>query len=130
MYRRLPDGTLHFVLTDFGIAKLREQSDGITATGASMLTYDYASPEQFNQSKTVSTPTDYYSLGVVLYECLTGRVPFEFEQGDLLYHINRVISCPVPEVNISFKVSITSFIAGVVARLVGKKHQYPHFRSQ
>jgi eukaryotic-like serine/threonine-protein kinase len=96
MYRRLPNGEMHFLLTDFGIAKLREQSDGITATGASMLTYDYASPEQFNQTKTVSTPTDYYSLGVVLYECLTGKVPFEFEQEDLLFHINRVISCPIP----------------------------------
>jgi serine/threonine-protein kinase len=96
MYRRLPNGEIDFLLTDFGIAKLREQTDAITATGASMLTYDYASPEQFNQSKTVSTPTDYYSLGVVLYECLTGAVPFEFEQDDLLYHINRVISCPLP----------------------------------
>jgi serine/threonine protein kinase len=96
MYRRLPNGELHFLLTDFGIAKLREQSDCVTATGASMLTYDYASPEQFNQSKTVSSPTDYYSLGVVLYECLCGAVPFEFEQDDLLYHINRVVSCPLP----------------------------------
>lgn len=96
MYRHLPTGELHFLLTDFGIAKLREQTEGITATGASMLTYDYASPEQFNQSKNVSTPTDYYSLGIVLYECLTGAVPFEFEQDDLLYHINRVISCPLP----------------------------------
>lgn len=96
MYCRLPNGEIHFLLTDFGIAKLREQSDTITVTGASMLTYDYASPEQFNQSKTVSTPTDYYSLGVVLYECLTGRVPFEYEQDDLLMHINRVISAPIP----------------------------------
>lgn len=96
MFRRLPDGELHFLLTDFGIAKLREQSDGITATGSSLLTYDYASPEQFGHSKNVSTATDYYSLGVVLYECLTGDVPFEFEQEDLLYHINRVIGAPVP----------------------------------
>lgn len=96
MYRRLPAGDIQFLLTDFGIAKLREQSDTITVTGASMLTYDYASPEQFNQSKNVSTPTDYYSLGVVLYECLTGFVPFEYEQDDLLMHINRVIASPVP----------------------------------
>ncbi len=96
MYRRHPNGEIQFLLTDFGIAKLREQSDGITATGASMLTYDYASPEQFNQSRNVSTPTDYYSLGVVIYECLTGRVPFEYEQDDLLMHINRVISSPIP----------------------------------
>lgn len=96
MYRRLPSGEIHFLLTDFGIAKLREQSDTITVTGASMLTYDYASPEQFNQSKNVSTPTDFYSLGVVIYECLTGLVPFEYEQDDLLMHINRVIASPIP----------------------------------
>jgi len=96
MYRRLPNGEIQFLLTDFGIAKLREQTDGITVTGGSMLTYDYASPEQFNQSKTVSTPTDYYSLGIVLYECLTGTVPFEYEQDDLLTHINRVIAYPPP----------------------------------
>lgn len=95
MYRKLPTGEIQFLLSDFGIAKLRE-SDYVTVTGSSMLTYDYASPEQFNQSKHVSTPTDYYSLGIVLYECLTGAVPFEYEQDDLLMHINRVIASPVP----------------------------------
>ncbi len=94
MYRRLPNGELHFLLTDFGIAKLREQTN--TVTGSSMLTYEYASPEQFNHSKIVSTPTDYYSLGIVLYECLTGFVPFAYNDEDLLWHINRVIESPVP----------------------------------
>jgi serine/threonine protein kinase len=94
MYRRMPNGEFHFLLTDFGIAKLREQSN--TVTGSSMLTYEYASPEQFNHSRTVSSPTDYYSLGVVLYECLTGSVPFEYKDEDLLWHINRVIESPVP----------------------------------
>jgi eukaryotic-like serine/threonine-protein kinase len=96
MYRRLSTGQIHFLLTDFGIAKLREQPDAITVTGSSMLTYDYASPEQINQSKTVSTPTDYYSLGIVLYECLTGAVPFEYDQDDLWMHISRVVNSPVP----------------------------------
>jgi serine/threonine-protein kinase len=96
MYRRLPNGELHFLLTDFGIAKLREQTN--TVTGSSMLTYEYASPEQFSQARTVSTPTDYYSLGVVLYECLTGSVPFAYNDEDLLWHINRVIECPLPEI--------------------------------
>ena len=95
MYRRLPNGELHFLLTDFGIAKLREQTN--TVTGSSMLTYEYASPEQFSQARTVSTPTDYYSLGIVLYECLTGSVPFAYNDEDLLWHINRVIECPIPE---------------------------------
>lgn len=96
MYRRLPNGELHFLLTDFGIAKLREQTN--TVTGSSMLTYEYASPEQFSHARTVSTPTDYYSLGIVLYECLTGTVPFAYNDEDLLWHINRVIECPVPEI--------------------------------
>ncbi|WP_207515209.1 serine/threonine-protein kinase [Longitalea luteola] len=95
MYRRLPNGELHFLLTDFGIAKLREQTN--TVTGSSMLTYEYASPEQFSHAKKVSTPTDYYSLGIVLYECLTGSVPFAYNDEDLLWHINRVIECPMPE---------------------------------
>jgi eukaryotic-like serine/threonine-protein kinase len=95
MYRRMPNGELHFLLTDFGIAKLREQTN--TVTGSSMLTYEYASPEQFSQARTVSTPTDYYSLGIVLYECLTGSVPFAYNDEDLLWHINRVIECPIPE---------------------------------
>ena len=96
MYRRLPSGEIQFLLTDFGIARLREQADSITVTGASMLTYDYASPEQFSQPKAAAAATDYYSLGIVMYECLTGAVPFEYEQDDLLLHINRVISAPVP----------------------------------
>jgi serine/threonine-protein kinase len=95
MYRRMANGELHFLLTDFGIAKLREQTN--TVTGSSMLTYEYASPEQFSQARTVSTPTDYYSLGIVLYECLTGSVPFAYNDEDLLWHINRVIECPIPE---------------------------------
>ena len=96
MFRRLASGEIQFLLTDFGIARLREQADSITVTGASMLTYDYASPEQFSQPKMVSAATDYYSLGIVLYECMTGSVPFEYEQEDLLLHINRVISAPLP----------------------------------
>jgi eukaryotic-like serine/threonine-protein kinase len=96
MYRRLVSGEIQFLLTDFGIARLREQADSITVTGSSMLTYDYASPEQFSQPKMVAVATDYYSLGIVIYECITGSVPFEYEQDDLLMHINRVISAPLP----------------------------------
>ncbi|MFT4023444.1 MAG: serine/threonine-protein kinase, partial [Flavihumibacter sp.] len=92
MYRLLDDGSIEYLLTDFGIAKLREQSN--TVTGSSMLTFEYASPEQFTDARSVGYATDYYSLGVVLFECITGRVPFEYEEGNLLLHINRVISHP------------------------------------
>ena len=70
-------------LLDFGIAKLLHPDAGdlkMTQTMGTfpMLTPDYASPEQI-RGETVSTATDIYSLGVVLYELLTGRNPFEFK---------------------------------------------------
>lgn len=71
-------------LLDFGIAKLISpdwNSDEATLTQFRLLTPEYASPEQMDGSA-VSTATDVYSLGVVLYELLTGCRPFSFRQKD------------------------------------------------
>ncbi|HEY7121208.1 MAG TPA: Stk1 family PASTA domain-containing Ser/Thr kinase [Solirubrobacterales bacterium] len=62
-------------VADFGIARAGENSD-ITATGSVMGTAQYISPEQA-QGKPTTPRSDIYSIGVVLYEMLTGRVPFE-----------------------------------------------------
>ncbi len=64
-------------VADFGIARAGENSD-ITATGSVMGTAQYISPEQA-QGKPTTPRSDIYSIGVVLYEMLTGRVPFEGE---------------------------------------------------
>ena len=61
-------------VTDFGIAKAG--STEITETGSMMGTAQYVSPEQA-EGRTVSAPSDLYSVGVILYELLTGRVPFD-----------------------------------------------------
>ncbi len=63
-------------VADFGIA--RGESSDITATGSVMGTAQYLSPEQA-QGKEITPRSDIYSIGVILYEALTGRVPF---QGD------------------------------------------------
>src|SRR3954463_873462 len=64
-------------VADFGIARGGENSD-ITATGSVMGTAQYLSPEQA-QGKPTTPRSDIYSIGVILYEALTGRVPFEGE---------------------------------------------------
>ena len=66
-------------LVDFGIAKLLDQStSGATMTALSFMTPEYASPEQVS-GVSVTTATDIYSLGVVLYELLSGRLPYRLK---------------------------------------------------
>jgi tetratricopeptide (TPR) repeat protein/predicted Ser/Thr protein kinase len=64
-------------LLDFGIAKLLDASTDATTTGTRSLTPAYASPEQFLGEK-LSTATDVYSLGALLYRLLTGRTTHDF----------------------------------------------------
>jgi YVTN family beta-propeller protein len=66
----------HVYLADFGITKHIGGQSGLTATGQSIGTIDYVAPEQI-RGISVTGLADQYSLGCVLYECLTGRVPFE-----------------------------------------------------
>ncbi|PAU93636.1 hypothetical protein CK503_10805 [Aliifodinibius salipaludis] len=74
-------------ILDFGIAKLLEPEDPDTKlfetqTGARILTLGYAAPEQV-EHQTITTKTDIYTLGILLYELLTGVHPFDMDEKDL-----------------------------------------------
>ena len=64
-------------LTDFGIAK-RARTKGVTQTGFFVGTLDYAAPEQI-RGESVGAPADVYAFGCLVFECLTGKKPFERE---------------------------------------------------
>ena len=71
------------MLLDFGIAKFLGAGAGLTRTGGRLLTPEYASPEQL-RGDTITTSSDVFSLGVLLYLLLTGRKPWAVAGSDPL----------------------------------------------
>jgi serine/threonine-protein kinase len=106
------DGVDDFVkIVDFGIAKMSDiETDGapgrkLTKTGMIFGTPEYMSPEQA-AGKELDHRVDVYALGIILYECLAGRVPFEGDtfMGVLTQHLFAELP-PIAEMNPQAKVS-------------------------
>jgi serine/threonine protein kinase len=85
----------HVYLADFGITKHVTSRSGLTATGEFVGTIDYIAPEQI-RDRTVDGRADVYSLGCVLYECLTGRVPFvkDLDAAVIWAHVEEMPTVP------------------------------------
>jgi serine/threonine protein kinase len=86
------------ILTDFGLAKISGVS-GLTASGSVMGTPHYMSPEQ-GQGKAMDARSDVYSLSVILYEMLAGKLPFDADTpvGVIMQHITTPPP-PIEEAN-------------------------------
>src|SRR5690348_3308909 len=107
----------HVYLTDFGLTKrTSELSGGLTGTGHFLGTVDYVSPEQI-QGRQVVAGTDIYALGCVLYECLTGQLPFHRDDDAALLWAH-LVEAPPPVSGI--RPEIPGAVNAVVARAMAK----------
>jgi tRNA A-37 threonylcarbamoyl transferase component Bud32/tetratricopeptide (TPR) repeat protein len=104
------------VLTDFGITRLLS-GERVTESGVTMGTPAYMSPEQA-QGETVDHRADLYALGVILFECLSGQVPFDADASVavLLKHLNA----PIPLVR-PLNHGLPPAVEGVVAKALAKR---------
>jgi serine/threonine-protein kinase len=113
------DGSDHVKVLDFGIAKLRaSDASVITGTGATFGTAFYMSPEQARGAGEVDGRTDVWSMGVVLYELLTGRKPFVGEQ--FLQVIHQILSVEAPALP-TLRPGLPAALVAVIERAMSKE---------
>jgi hypothetical protein len=113
-------------LTDFGLA-LQEKTRRVTVDGGIVGTPEYMSPEQAS-GKTATALSDIYSLGVVFYELLTGRVPFE---ADTPLGIIRKIQAEEPAPPRSINPGIPPGVEKIILKMMAKEpnKRYPNCRA-
>ena len=90
------DNNDNIKIMDFGIAKVIGDR-GLTKTGAKVGTIYYMSPEQIRAEKNIDRRTDIYSLGICLFEMLTGRLPFNTETESDFEVMKEIVEDIVPD---------------------------------
>src|SRR5260370_5438244 len=111
------------ILSDFGIAKVLEGTKELTRPGAGVGTPEYMSPEQC-KGEHVDGRADIYALGIMLFECLTGRTPFMGDNYPALAHSQIYEEPPDPR---RFNPQIQPAVRDVIMIALQKK---PEFRYQ
>ncbi len=108
-------------IMDFGLAKLAGQTQ-LTRAGATVGTVDYMSPEQA-RGRDVDHRTDIWSLGVVLYEMLTGRLPFTGEHAQaVIYAILNEEPEPVTQLRPDLPEELDSIVSKALATLPDSRY--------
>jgi serine/threonine-protein kinase len=111
------------LLADFGLARMAEASVKLTGTGVGVGTPMYMSPEQ-GQGLDVDRRTDIYSLGIVLYELLTGDVPFKADTPMAVVVKHMTAAMPMPrEVNPEIPKELEQIILKATAKNPEDRYQ-------
>jgi eukaryotic-like serine/threonine-protein kinase len=104
-------------LTDFGLAKLVADETKITADGIAVGTPHYIAPEQARALKETDHRADLYALGATLFHCLTGRLPYEGDDGAEIMRRHVFEACPDPR---SVDPQMTPSVADMLMKLMAK----------
>ncbi len=109
-----------FELLDFGIAKILEEGavvrPKLTQENSIVGTPEYMSPEALLASPDVDARTDQYALGVTLYECLTGTVPFDGQYAEVLRKLSTTEPRPLQELRTDVPDALALAIARSLSR--------------
>jgi serine/threonine protein kinase len=105
-------------VADFGLARVQAGDDGMTHSGAVLGTPAYMSPEQARGEREVGPPADVWALGVILYRCLSGSLPFAGDS--VLETLERVRAAPVPPLA-ERAVSVSADLEAICARCLEKE---------
>ena len=113
------DTTGRIMILDFGIAKITDVADGLTRAGESVGTPFYMSPEQI-RGESCDTRSDLYSLGVVFFELLTGRRPFENDSSTAIQMAH--LSTVPPSVR-SYDPALPEICDSLIGKLLQKRRE-------
>jgi tRNA A-37 threonylcarbamoyl transferase component Bud32 len=120
-------GVADFVkILDFGVSKFNVLNEemSMTSTGAVLGTPYYMSPEQAKGSRQVDPRSDLYAVGVILYECITGQVPFSAETfNELIFRIVLESPPPVESFVPNLDPAFTALIHKAMAREANDRFQ-------
>jgi serine/threonine protein kinase len=121
---RAKDGTTTTKVLDFGIAKVSDASAPPTGKRATMGSLPYVAPEQLGDSANAGPRADLYALGTILFQCVTGQMPYGDARGTALVVLKREHDAPSIDEATGEKwpAALKTFLAKTMARSPAKRY--------